>query len=258
MRPLWKGSIGFGLVNIPVRLYSATEESDISFVSLDKKSGSRIRYKKVSETTNKEVPQADIVKAFKMGEQYVVMEETDFDKALPVKKDHIDIVQFVQEKEIDVLYYEKPYYLEPEKGGDRAYALLREALKKEGKAAIGLFVFHNKEWVCLLKPSGKALALTRLRFAEEIRSTDTLSIPDSTIKADQLKMAASLISQLTKPFKPEQFKDEYAEKLLKVIEAKGKGKNATYKPMKVVHNTATEDLMEKLKASLKSTTKKAS
>jgi DNA end-binding protein Ku len=258
MRPLWKGSIGFGLVNIPVRLYSATEESDLSFVSLDKKTGSRIRYKKVSDTTGKEVAFSDIVKGYKMGEQYVIMEDADFEKALPVKKDHIDIVQFVSEKEIDVLYYEKPYYLEPEKGGDRAYALLREALKKEGKAAIGLFVFHNREWVCLLKPSEKALVLTRLRFAEEIRPTQSLNIPDAAIKADQLKMAASLISQLTKPFKPEQFKDEYAEKLLKVIEAKGKGKTATYKPMKVVHNTNAEDLMEKLKASLKSSAKKAS
>ncbi|HVF82143.1 MAG TPA: Ku protein [Flavisolibacter sp.] len=258
MRPLWKGSIGFGLVNIPVRLYSATEESDLAFVSLDKKSGSRIRYKKVADSSGKEVPQADIIKGYKMGEGYVIMEEADFDKALPEKKDHIDIVQFVSDKEIDVIYYEKPYYLEPEKGGDRAYALLREALKKEGKAAIGLFVFHNKEWVCLLKPLDKALVLTRLRYAEEIRSTNTLSIPENTIKADQLKMAASLINQLTKPFKPEAFKDEYSEKLLKVIEAKGKGKAAKYKEMKVVHSTKAEDLMEKLKASLKTSSKKAS
>src|SRR5215218_10121481 len=135
MRPLWKGSIGFGLVNIPVRLYSATEESDVSFVTLDKKSKSRIRYKKVSDATGKEVVPADIVKAYKSGEQYVIMEDVDFEKAMPEKKDHIDIVQFISEKEIDILYYEKPYYLEPEKGGERAYVLLREALKKEGKAA---------------------------------------------------------------------------------------------------------------------------
>ena len=107
MRPLWKGSIGFGLVNIPVRLYSATEESNLSFVSIDKKNNARIRYKKVNETTGKEVSTSDIVKAYEMGGQYVVMDNEDFDKALPVKKDHIDIVQFVNEKEIDVLYYEK-------------------------------------------------------------------------------------------------------------------------------------------------------
>jgi DNA end-binding protein Ku len=256
MRSLWKGSIGFGLVNIPVALYSATEESNIAFVSMDKKSKSRIRYKKVSESTGKEIEQKDIVKAYASGSDYIIMDEEDFDKALPEKKDHIDIVQFVSEKEIDALYFEKPYYLEPQKGGERAYALLRDSLKKEGKAAVGLFVFHNREWVCLLKPSEKAIVLNRLRFAEEIRTTSGLSLPEINTKGEELKMASMLIGQLTKPFQPEKFKDEYSGKLLKVIEAKAKGKSSTFKPMKVVHNTSTEDLMAKLKASLKS--KKAS
>jgi DNA end-binding protein Ku len=256
MRALWKGSIGFGLVNIPVSLYSATEESNLAFVSLDKKTKSRIRYKKVSETTGKEISQSDIVKAYPTGGQFVIVEEEDFDKALPEKKEHIDIVQFVNEKEIDAVYYEKPYYLEPQRGGERAYALLRDALKKEGKAAIGLFVFHKREWVCLLKPQEKVIVLNRLRFLEEIRDTVGLALPDTNPKGEELKMASMLIGQLTKPFKPDQFKDEYSEKLLKVIEAKAKGKGGSFKPMKVVHNTTTEDLMQKLKASLK--TKKAS
>jgi DNA end-binding protein Ku len=256
MRSLWTGSIGFGLVNIPVSLYAATEESNLSFVSLDKATKSRIRYKKVSETTGKEIAAKDIVKAYQNGKQFIVMEDEDFEKALPAKKDHIDIVQFVAEKEIDMLYYEKPYYLEPQKGGERAYALLRDALKKEGKAALGLFVFHKREWVCLLKPSAKAIVLNRLRFTEEIVSTDGLTLPETNTKGEELKMASMLISQLSKPFKPEQFKDEYSGKLLKLIEAKGKGKAAAFTPLKVVHNTHTEDLMSKLKASLKS--KKAS
>lgn len=258
MRPLWKGSIGFGLVNIPVRLYSATEESTIAFVSLDKNTKSRIKYKKVNEQNGKEVAQQDIIKAFPTGGGYVPMEAEDFDKAMPEKKDHIELVQFVNEKEIDVLYYEKPYYLEPEKGGDRAYALLRDALKKEGKAAIGLFVFHNREWVCLLKPSQKVLVLNRLRFTEEIRSTESLVVPEVNVKGEELKMASMLIGQLTKPFKPDQFKDEYSGKLMKIIEAKAKGKVATVSPLKVVHSTATEDIMAKLKASLKPASKKAS
>ena len=258
MRSLWKGSIGFGLVNIPVGLYSATEESNLSFVSLDKQSKARIKYKKVSESSGKEVKTEDIIKAYPIGGQFVTLESEDFDKASPTKKDHIDIVQFVAEKEIDALYYEKPYYLAPEKGGDRAYVLLREALKKEGKGALGLFVFHNREWVCLLKPSGDVLVLHRLRFAEEVKPTASLTVPPVTMKADELKMATSLINQLTKPFKPEQFKDEYSAKLLKVIEAKSKGKTASFKPMKVVHTTQTEDLMAKLKASLKTSTRKAS
>src|SRR6478672_11277519 len=141
MRPLWKGSIGFGLVNIPIGLYSATEESNLSFMTLDKKNQAQIRYKKVNDTTGAEVKPADIVKAYKLGKRTVIMAEEDFTKAMPEKTEHIDIVQFVEEKEIDTLYFEKPYYVEPLKGGERAYALLREALKKEGKAALGTFVF---------------------------------------------------------------------------------------------------------------------
>lgn len=257
MRPLWNGSIGFGLVNIPVGLYSATEESNLSFFTLDKRNKAPIRYKKVNDATGAEVKQTDIVKGYKIGKSTVIMEEEDFTKAMPEKTDHIEILQFVVEKEIDTLYYEKPYYIAPLKGGEKAYALLREALKKEGKAALGTFVFHKREWVCLLKPAADALVLHQLRFAEEIRPTKGLDLPDIKPKAEELKMAASLIAQLTKSFKPEQFKDEYAEKLLKVIEAKAKGKPTKFKAMKVVHTTDTEDLMAKLKASLK-TTKKAS
>jgi DNA end-binding protein Ku len=238
-------------------LYSATEESSLSFFTLDKKNNARIRYKKVNDATGNDVKEADIVKGYKMGDNTVIMDEEDFEKATPGKSDHIEIMQFVQEKEIDTIYYEKPYYLAPTKGGERAYALLRDALKKEGKAALGTFVFHKREWVCLLKPSTDALILNRLRFSEEIRSTKGLEIPQVSAKAEELKMAATLISQLTKPFKPEQFKDEYSEKLLKVIEAKAKGKTANFKAMKVVHTTGTEDIMEKLKASLKGA-KKAS
>lgn len=256
MRSLWNGSIGFGLVNIPVRLYTAVEDSKVTLVQLDKKTQSRVQYKKVSESSGKELKSEDIIKAYPVGGGYITLEDEDFQKAIPIKKDHIDIVQFVNEKEIDAQYFEKPYYLEPQKGGERAYALLRDALRKEGKGALGLFVFHNREWVCLLKPSGKAIILNRLRFSEELRSTDGLKLPETTAKAGELKMAAMLIGQLTKPFKPDQFRDEYSAKLLQVIEAKSQGKKAVFKPMKVVHSTNTEDLMAKLKASLK--TKKAS
>jgi DNA end-binding protein Ku len=258
MRSIWTGSIGFGLVNIPVRMYSATEESTIPFVTLDKSNHSRIKYKKVNESTGKDVKESDIIKGYKMGEGYVVLEEDDFKKATPEKYDHLEIVQFVNEKEIDAVYFEKPYYLEPEKSGARAYALLRDALKKESKAALGPLVYHKREWVCLIKPMDELLVLHRLRFAQEIRNAKELMTPQQAIKAEELKMAASLINQLTKPFKPEQFKDEFSEKLMKIIEAKSKGKTTTFKPMKVVHNTGTEDLMQKLKASLKTSTKKAS
>lgn len=257
MRSIWKGSIGFGLVNIPVKLYSATEESTLGFITLDKNNNARIRYKKVNEATGKDVKEGDIVKGYKVGENYVILEEDDFKKATPEKYDHLEIVQFVAEKEIDPVYYEKPYYLEPEKSGARAYALLRDALKKEGKAALGPLVYHKREWICLIKPMGDLLVLHRLRFAQEIREAAGLTLPKADVKAEEVKMATMLISQLTKPFKPEQFKDEFSEKLLKVIEAKAKGKSTTYKPLKLVHST-TEDLMQKLKASLKTPAKKAS
>ena len=257
MRPIWKGSIGFGLVNIPVSLYSATDESTLPFVTLDKNNHARIRYKKINETTGKDVKEGDIVKAFKLGADYVVLEDEDFKKATPEKYDHLEIVQFVQEKDIDATFYEKPYYLEPEKTGARAYALLRDALKKEGKAALGPLVYHKREWICLVKPQGDLLVLNRLRFAQEIRKLEGIVVPKQEIKGEELKMASMLINQLTKPFKPDQFKDEFSEKLLKVIEAKAKGKTADFKPLKVVHSN-TQDLMEKLKASLKAPAKKAS
>lgn len=258
MRSIWTGSIGFGLVNIPVKMYSATEESNLPFVTLDKSNNARIRYKKTNETTGKEVKEGDIVKAYKMGKGYVILDKDDFKSATPEKYDHLEIVQFIYEKEIDVVYFEKPYYLEPDKSGARAYALLRDALKKEGKAALGPLVYHNREWICLIKPLNDLLTLHRLRFAQEIRQPEGLVIPQQTIKPDEFKMASMLINQLTKPFKPEQFKDEFSEKLLKLIEAKAKGKTTAVNPMKVVHNNTTEDLMQKLKASLKTPTKKAS
>jgi DNA end-binding protein Ku len=257
MRPIWKGSIGFGLLNIPVHLYGAVEESKLSFFTMDKKDNARIRYKKVNEKTGKEVPQADIVKGYQVGKDFVVLDDKDFEKAMPEKKDHIEIEQFVFEKEINFLFFEKPYYLEPEKGGSRAYALLRDALKKESKAALGTFVYHNSEWVCLIKAYGNALVMNRLRFAQEIRKEEELKLPETKSNPAELKMAAMLIDQLTQPFKPEMYRDEFSEKMLKIIEAKSKGKTTSFKSMQVVHNT-TVDLMEQLKASLKTPAKKAS
>lgn len=251
MKNMWKGSIGFGLVNIPVRLYVATEESTISFVQLDKKMHGRVKYKKVSEVTGKELLAEDIERGYEMtGGGYVIVDDADLRSAAPEKLDHLEIIQFVNEKEIDPVYYEKPYYLEPDKVAGKAYALLRDALKKEGKAGLGLLVYHNKEWLCLVKPQRKVLILHRLRFSNEIRNEQALVIPEADVKAEELKMASMLIAQLTRPFKPEEWKDTYSEKLLKVIEAKSKGK-ATRKPLKIVHSATTTDLMETLKASLR-------
>lgn len=257
MRSIWKGTIGFGLVNIPVKMYGATDESNIAFVSLDKNNNARIKYKKVNEATGEKVEEENIVKAYPMGSDYVIVDEADFQKAEPEKMDYLELIQTVDEKEIDPMYYEKPYYLEPEKSGVRAYALLREVLRKNNSVALGPFVYHKKEWIALIKPMDNILVLHRLRFAQEIRETTGLVIPTLEVKTEEIKIASMLINQLKAPFKPEQFKDEYSDKLIKVIEAKAKGKTGTYKQMKVVH-TNTEDLMAKLKASMKSPTRKAS
>lgn len=257
MKAIWTGSLGFGLVNIPVKLYSAVEESSLDLDMLDKKDLSNIRFKRVNEKTGKEVPWANIVRGYLLNDRYVVLDPKDFEKASPEKTKHIEITQFVQVEEIDSVYFETPYYVEPEKTGTRAYALLRDALAKTGKAGIGVFVMHNREHVCLLKAKDDVIVLNRIRFAEEIRSPQDLQLPSVKSKPAELKMAINLIGQLTKPFKPTQFKDDYTGKLLKIIRAKAKGKQTPFKPMKVVHSKS-KDLMEQLKASLQPSKRKAS
>ena len=257
MRPIWTGSIGFGLVNIPVKLYSATEESNLPFFTLDKNNHARIKYKKVNEITGKEVPPADIVKGFKIGKDVVIVEDEDFQKAMPEKYDHLEIVQFISEKEIDAVYFEKPYYLEPDKSGGRAYALLRDALKKSDKAGVGLFVMHKREHVAIIKALDDVLVLNRIRFPQEIRSHKDLKLPKDKPKPNELKMATSLIDQLTEPFDPKKYHDDYTGRLMKIIEAKAKGKKTPFKPMKVVHSK-TADLMDQLKASLSGSKRRAS
>lgn len=255
MKAIWTGSVGFGLVNIPVKMFSAVQDSTLDLDMLDKKDHSNIRFKRVNENTGKEVAWENIVRGYLVNDRYVVLEKTDFEKVAPEKTKHIEIVQFVNEDEIDSAYFEAPYFLEPEKTGVRAYSLLRDALQKTGKAGVGLFVMHNREHLGIIKVSGNVLMLNRIRFAEEIRSPKELSLPSAKSKPGELKMAVTLINQLTTTFDIKKYKDEYSDKLMKIIKAKSKGKKVPFKPMKVVHST-TKDLMEQLKASL--TKKKAS
>ncbi|HMJ46024.1 MAG TPA: Ku protein [Ferruginibacter sp.] len=257
MRPLWTGAIGFGLVNIPVKLYSATEGSELDFDMLDKKDLSNIRFMRVNEKTGKEVKWENIVKGYMLQNKYVILEKKDFDKAGAEKTKSIDISDFVSLEEVDSVYYETPYYLVPDKSGIRAYALLREALKKTGKAGIASFVMRNKEALAILRTSGEMIILNKIRFQEEIRDTKELNVPKTTIKPAEMKMAVSLINQLTGKFNITKYKDTYTEQLLKIIKAKSKGTKIAEPQMKVVHNK-TKDLMEQLKASLGSKNKKAS
>ncbi|MEO8769942.1 MAG: Ku protein [Ferruginibacter sp.] len=258
MRPLWTGAIGFGLVNIPVKLYSATESSNLDLDMLDKKDHAHIKFMRVNEKTGKEVKWENIVKGYYINNKYVVLDDKDFEKANAVKTKTIEINDFVDASEINSAYYEMPYYLVPDKSGARAYALLREALLKTKKVGVATFVLRNKEHLAILRAEDDVIILNRIRFAQEIRPTKELSLPaKSSIKASELKMAISLINQLSGKFKIDKYKDTYSAELMKLIRAKSKGKQIAVPQMKVVHSK-TKDLMEQLKASLGTKKKKAS
>lgn len=257
MRAIWTGAIGFGLVNIPVKMYSATQDSSLDLDMLDKKDHSNIRFQRVNEKTGKEVPWENIVRGYKYEGEYVVLTDEDFKQASPEKSKIIEIAEFVDVVDIDAVYYETPYYLEPEKTGVKAYALLRDALAKSGKVGLGTYVMRTKEAIGIIRPMEEVLVLNKMRFAEEIRDHKDLKIPEEKTKPNELKMAMALIDQLAGPFEIDKYKDTYSEQLMKVIEAKAKGKKITAPTMKVVHSKS-QDLMDQLKASLSSAKRKAS
>ncbi|MFS8082378.1 MAG: Ku protein [Ginsengibacter sp.] len=250
MRPLWTGAIGFGLVNIPVKIYSATESSSLNLDMLDKKDHAHIKYQRVNENSGKEVAWGNIVKGYKINNDYVVLDEKDFEAASAKKTKTIEISDFVKEDEISSLYYETPYYLEPDKSGTRPYKLLLEALKKTKKVGVATFVMRNKEALAILRPDGDVIVLNKIRFEEEIRDPKELTLPSNTeVKPAEMKMAITLIDQLTGKFDISKYKDTYNDELLKLIKAKSSGKKTKVPAMKVVHSK-TKDLMDQLKASL--------
>ena len=258
MRPIWTGAIGFGLVNIPVKMYSATQRSELDLDMLDKKDHSKIKFQRINEESGKPVTWENIVKAYKMDDKYVILDDEDFEAANAKKTKTIEITDFVKEEEIDSVYFETPYYLEPDKSGTRAYALLRAALQKTKKVGVATFVMRNKEGLAIVRASDNVIILNRIRFAEEIRDTDDLALPaESVMKKGEMDMAITLIDQLTTKFDISGFKDTYSEELMKLIHAKAKGKKPVAPKMKVVHGPK-QDLMAQLKASLSVKKKKAS
>ena len=250
MRSIWTGSISFGLINIPIKLFSAVQESSLDLDMLDSKDHSNIKFRRVNESTGKEVAYENIVKGYKMDSGYVVLEDEDFEAADAVKTKMIEIINFVDEQEIDSLYYEQPYYLEPEEPAMKAYALLRDALQLSGKVGVTTFVLRNKEGLAILKPYKNVIVLNRIRFAQEIREPSELKLPPvSKNKTKEMDMANKLVAQLTEKFNIEKYKDTYTAKLLKIIKEKSKGKKITVPKMKVVYKQS-DNLMEMLKASL--------
>jgi DNA end-binding protein Ku len=249
MRAIWTGAIGFGLVNIPVKLYSAVQGSELDLDMLDKKDHSNIRFQRVNEKTGKEVAWENIVRGYNLDGHYIVLTDDDFQKVRPEKNKIITISEFVDESEIDTMYYENPYYLAPEKNGTKAYNLLRDALEETGKVGLGTYVLRNKESIGLIKAHEDVLVLNKIRFNEEIRDTSELDIKATKSSPQELKMAIALINQLTGKFDIKEYKDTYSTELLKLIKAKAKGKKIETPTLRVVHSRS-KDLMEQLKASL--------
>ncbi len=257
MRAIWNGAIGFGLVNIPIKLYSATDSSTLDLDMLDSKDLSNIRFKRVNEKTGKEVVWENIVKGYKIEDKYIVVEDKDFEAASPEKSKVLSISQFVKEAEIDPALFETPYFLEPQKNGEGAYKLLLKALTKTKMAGIGSFVLREREILCLIRPyEDKILMVNRLRYPEEMRDFADLKIPSGNApKPAELKMAEQLIKSLATTFEPTKYKDTYNADLLKIIKQKAKGKKIKLAEVTEPEGKAT-DLMAMLKASLEKGKKK--
>ncbi|MES2064059.1 MAG: Ku protein [Bacteroidota bacterium] len=253
MRSIWKGSLGFGLVSIPVKLYSAVQTSTLDLDMLDARDHERIRYQRVNEKTHKEVPYDKIVKGYKMDDDnYVIVEEADFEAAAPEKSKVVEIESFVDIADVNPMFYETSYYTEPDTKNNKAYALLLQALKKSGKAGLARFVLRSTESLCIVHPVDHVLVITRIRFGQEIRSTEDLNIADDVnISKKELDVGLALIKQYAEDFDVSKFKDEYNDELLKIIRAKSKGKRATIKKLKP-HKTKSNDLYDQLMESLKS------
>ena len=251
MRAIWKGSIGFGLVNIPVKLFSAVQNSGLDFDMLDEKDHSRIRFKRVNESTGREVAYEKIVKGYMLNEKYVILDNEDFEDASPEKTKMIELENFVDISDINPIYYETSYYAEPEKQGKKAYALLLKALIKSKKAGLARFVLRNTENLCVIHPLEDVLVVTKIRFAEEVRTyKEDLTLPDmGTIGKKELDVGMALIKQYTSEFDIASFHDEYSKELLSIIKAKAKGKRATVKKLKP-REEVSDDLYGQLMKSL--------
>lgn len=252
MRPIWNGSINFGLVSIPVHLYSgANPREGIELDMLHKADHAPIRYARICRKDGEEIPWDDIVKGYEYKDgDYIVLTQKDLESLDTKKTSTIDIKQFVDEPEIDIRYFEKPYYLEVVKGGEKAYALLRKALQQTHKVALATFAMHEHAHVAVIKPVGRVLVLNQMRYPSDLREPGELHIPtDQELTEKEIEMAIKLVKQETKPFIPEDLHDTYIEELEELIKEKQKGKKikAPTKP-KV---ESPKSLMDALKASLK-------
>jgi DNA end-binding protein Ku len=257
-RAIWKGSISFGLVNIPIALYPATRREELKFRLLRKSDLSPVNYKRVAEKDGKEVPWDQIVKGYEYEKgKYVVLKEEDFERVDLEATQTVDIQDFVDQEEIDPMYFYKPYYLEPQKGGDKAYALLRGALKDSNKVGIAKVVIKTRQYLAGVKPEEDgALLLELMHFADELADPDKLHLPKKTeVGKREMTMARSLIDSMSAKWDPEKYKDDYKKALMEVIEEKVEagGKEIEEKPKKAPKPTKVIDLVSVLQKSLDQT-----
>jgi DNA end-binding protein Ku len=253
---MWKGAISFGLVTIPVAVYPATEEKSVKFNQLHDEDMGRIRYKRVCEVDGEEVPYDHIVKGYELEkDRYVVLEDEDFD-AVPVESSRtIDIQQFVDLEEIDPILFKKSYYLVPEETGAKAYALLRRALEEESKVGISKVSFRDKEHLAALRFKDDVFVLETMFWPDEIRAAEFDTVhEDGKIREQEVEMAKSLIENLSEPWNPDAFKDEYREALLEIVEKKAAGEEIEAAPE--AQPARVVDLMEALKASVEAVKQK--
>src|SRR6266403_1656790 len=256
-RAIWKGSISFGLVNIPIALYPATRREELSFRLLRKSDLSPVNYKRVAEKDGKEVPWDQIVKGYEYEKgKYVVLKEEDFQRVDLEATQTVDIQDFVDLDEIDPIFFYRPYYLEPQKGGDKAYALLRDSLSQKKKVGIAKVVIKTRQYLAGVKPEDGALVLELMHFADELADTSKLNIPKKLeIGKREMTMAKSLIDSMSSKWNPEKYRDDYREALMEVIEEKVEagGKEIEEKPTKAPTPTKVIDLVSVLKKSLEQT-----
>jgi DNA end-binding protein Ku len=255
-RTMWRGAISFGLVSIPIRVFPATEEKTLHFNQLHDADGGRIKYKRVCAVCGEEVPFEHIVKGFEIEkDRYVMLDDEDFD-AVPVESSRaIDIMQFVDLEEIDPILYKKSYYLVPDETGAKAYALLRQAMAEDGRVGIAKVSFRDKEHLAALRFKDEVFVLETMYWPDEIRAAEFEELEkDVKLRPQEVQMAQTLIENLTEEWNPEQYRDEYREALMGIVEKKAAGEEIVVQ--EAAEPTKVVDLMEALKASVAAAKKK--
>jgi len=254
-RAIWSGSISFGLLNVPVKLYSAVSKKSVSFRELRESDSSRVRHRRVAEADGEEVSYDEIVKGYEISpDQYVVITKDELEELDPKKTRAIEIQDFVDLDEIDPIYFDHPYYLGPDKGAEKAYALLVKAMTDSRKVAIARFVLRNKENLAALRPMDGVMTMATMRFADEVvkpeEIADSIESADEKPKKRELDMAKALIDSLSGDFDADSYRDEYREQLLALIERKAKGEKAVVSSSEAPAPTKAPDLMAALEESL--------